>query len=191
MNRSIRGSGLLVALVVVGALGVLAFQPGGPLGSPVDAISTGATGRIPTRPADAVAMTVEHVHDGDTLFLRTDQPNALVPSTDAVKVRLIGIDTPEIGDAAECFGDEATLALRALVPDGSTVWVSADREPTDRFDRSLFYLWTDDGRFVNYELVSGGAAESLVIPPNDAYYPLLRSVEDAATAAGTGMWGVC
>lgn len=205
----IRGTGLLVAVVVVGALGLLAFQPGGPLGALVDAIGSGTTaapsvqsgvsddvaqtapGGVPMRPADAVAMTVEHVHDGDTLFLRTDQPNALVPSTDAVKVRLIGIDTPEVGDGAECYGDEATLALRALAPDGSTVWITADREPTDRFGRNLFYLWSDDGRFVNYELVEGGAAESLVIPPNDAYYPLLRAAEDAATAAGSGMWGAC
>ena len=205
----IRGAGLLVAVVVVGALGLLAFQPGGPLGSLVDAIGSGTTvapsvpsgapddaaqtapGGVPARPADAVAMTVEHVHDGDTLFLRTDQPNALVPSTDAVKVRLLGIDTPEVGDRAECYGDEATLALRALVPDGATVWITADHEPTDRFGRSLFYLWSDDGRFVNYELVEAGAAESLVIPPNDAYYPLLRAAEDAATAAGSGMWGAC
>lgn len=201
----IRGTGLLVAVVVVGALGLLAFQPGGPLGSLVDASGSGTTiapsvqsdaagtapAGVPARPVDAVAMTVEHVHDGDTLFLRTDQPNALVPSTDAIKVRLIGIDTPEVGDGAECYGDEATLALRALAPDGSTVWITADREPTDRFGRSLFYLWSDDGRFVNYELVEGGAAESLVIPPNDAYYPLLRATEDAATAAGSGMWGVC
>ncbi len=205
----IRGAGLLVAVIVVGALGLLAFQPGGPLGSLVDTVGRGTTiapsarpgaddgtsqtqsGGVPPRPSDAVAMTVEHVHDGDTLFLRTDQPNALVPSTDAVKVRLIGIDTPEVGDGAECYGDEATLALRTLVPDGSTVWITADREPTDRFGRSLFYLWSDDGRFVNYELVEGGAAESLVIPPNDAYYPLLRAAEDAATAAGSGRWGAC
>ena len=83
------------------------------------------------------------------------------------------------------------MAFRALVPDGSTVWVTADREPADRFGRSLFCLWTDDGQFVNYELVTGGAAEFVVIAPNDAYYPLLRTAEDAATAAGTGRWGVC
>ncbi|MBG6058394.1 micrococcal nuclease [Cryobacterium sp. MP_M5] len=205
VRTMLRGAGLLLAVVAVGALGLLAFQPGGPLGSLVDVTGRGTTvapsvqsdaagtapAGVPARPVGAVAMTVEHVHDGDTLFLRADQPNALVPSTDAVKVRLIGIDTPEVGDGAECYGDEATLALRALVPDGSTVWITADREPTDRFGRSLFYLWSDDGRFVNYELVEDGAAESLVIPPNDAYYPLLRAAEDAATTAGSGMWGAC
>ncbi|MBC7442666.1 MAG: hypothetical protein H7311_09130 [Ramlibacter sp.] len=43
------------------------------------------------------------------------------------------------------------------------MWVTADRVPTDRYGRSLFYLWTDDGRFVNYELAAAGAAESLML----------------------------
>ncbi len=215
----IRGLGLLVAVLVVGMLGFSAFQPGGLPGSLIDLQGNGTTsddatvridadgttgsvpggsvpggsvpGGVPARPVNAVAMTVEHVHDGDTLFLRAAQPNSPAGSTDAVKVRLIGIDTPEIGDQAECFGDEATRALRALAPDESTVWITADREPADRYGRSLFYLWTDDGRFVNYELIAAGAAESLNIAPNDAYYPLLRATEDAATKAGTGMWGAC
>ena len=150
-----------------------------------------AVGEIPSPPSGAVSMTVEYVHDGDTLFLRTDQPNALVATTDDVKVRLLGIDTPEVGDRAECFGDQATEQLRALLPEGSLTWVTADRDPTDQYGRSLFYLWTEDGRFVNYELVAGGAAESLMIAPNDAHYPLLLAAEDAATSAGAGQWGAC
>lgn len=156
-----------------------------------DPASPAAVGEIPARPGDAVPMTVEYVHDGDTLFLRADQPNALVATTDDVKVRLLGIDTPEVGDNAECFGDQATEALRALLPEGSQTWVTADQDPTDPYGRSLFYLWTEDGRFVNYELVSGGAAESLTIAPNDAYFPLLRAAEEAAMSAGAGRWGAC
>ena len=163
-----------------------------------DPVATAADGAAETGPADipappsgAVPMTVEYVHDGDTLFLRADQPNALVATTDDVKVRLLGIDTPEVGDRAECFGDQATEQLRALLPEGSRTWVAADQDPTDRYGRSLFYLWTEDGRFVNYELVAGGAAESLNIAPNDAHYPLLRAAEDAANTAGAGQWGTC
>jgi endonuclease YncB( thermonuclease family) len=162
-----------------------------PVENAADGATETAVGAVPARPGDAVSMTVEYVHDGDTLFLRTDSPNALVATTDDVKVRLLGIDTPEVGDNAECFGDQATEQLRALLPEGSLTWVTADQEPTDQYGRSLFYLWTDDGRFVNYELVASGAAESLTIAPNDAHYPLLRAAEDAATSAGAGRWGVC
>ena len=162
-----------------------------PVANPAGGASGTAAGDIPGPPSGAVAMTVEYVHDGDTLFLRADSPNALVATTDDVKVRLLGIDTPEVGDSAECFGDQATEQLRALLPEGSLTWATADRDPTDRYGRSLFYLWTEDGRFVNYELVAGGAAESLNIAPNDAHYPLLRAAEDAAAAAGAGRWGAC
>lgn len=197
---------MLVGLLALGALGFVAAQQYGPpapasegiLGTPLGGSpATGATaaatpaGGIPSRPGHAAAMTVEHVHDGDTLFLRASRPNAFVTTTDTVKVRLVGIDTPEVGERAECFGDEATDRLRTLLPDGSVTWIIADRDPADQYGRSLFYLWTEDGRFVNYELVAAGAAESLMIAPNDAYYPLLRAAEDAAAAAGAGMWGAC
>lgn len=204
---------MLVGLLVLGAVGFAWAQQSGslatafesmlgslsesPSASPdpaadaADSAVETTVGGIPARPSGAVSMTVEYVHDGDTLFLRTDQPNALVATTDDVKVRLLGIDTPEVGDRAECFGDQATEQLRALLPEGSLTWVTADQDPTDQYGRSLFYLWTEDGRFVNYELVAGGAAESLNIAPNDAHYPLLRAAEDAATTAGAGQWGAC
>ena len=201
MGRTKSGSGVLVGVLVIGVLGFIAAQQLGLtpalesiLGAPVDGSSDSTEpvdGGILVRPGEAVAMIVDYVHDGDTLFLRTDQPNALVATTVAVKVRLLGIDTPEVGDRAECFGDEATEQLRTLLPDGSRTWITADQDPVDQYGRSLFYLWTEDGRFVNYELVAGGAAESLMIAPNDAHYPLLRAAEDAATTAGTGLWGAC
>ena len=201
MGRAKSGSGVLVGVLVIGVLGFIAAQQLGLtpalesiLGAPVDGSSDSTElvhGGIPVRPGEAVAMIVDHVHDGDTLFLRTDQPNALVATTAPVKVRLLGVDTPEVGEGAECFGDEATEQLRTLLPDGSRTWITADQDPVDQYGRSLFYLWTEDGRFVNYELVAGGAAESLMIAPNDAHYPILRAAEDAATTAGTGMWGAC
>ena len=42
-------------------------------------------------------------------------------------MRLIGIGTPEIGDADECFGAETTGMLRAMLPEGGTAWVAAAR----------------------------------------------------------------
>ena len=210
MGRAKSGSGVLGGILVLAVLAFVAVQQLGPLtpsledilsapfggssdttGPAADGPPETVDGGIPARPSEAVPMTVEHVHDGDTLFLRADQPNALVATTDAVKVRLLGIDTPEVGDRAECFGDQATAQLRTLLPDGSRTWITADQDPVDQYGRSLFYLWTEDGRFVNYELVAAGAAESLMIAPNDAHYPLLRAAEDAAAAAGTGMWGAC
>ena len=213
MSRQHSRPGVLVGILVIGVVGFALAQQSGSLATSFESllsslsesssasadpaadaadstVETTAAG-IPAPPSGAVSMTVEYVHDGDTLFLRTDQPNALVATTDDVKVRLLGIDTPEVGDRAECFGDQATEQLRALLPEGSLTWVTADQDPTDQYGRSLFYLWTEDGRFVNYELVASGAAESLTLAPNDAHYPLLRAAEDAATSEGAGRWGIC
>lgn len=145
----------------------------------------------PARPAEAVPVTVDYVHDGDTLFVYPDESTAVLGSTDKTKVRLLGIDTPEIGDNSECFGAEATDALRALLPEGSTAWALTDVNPTDKYGRSLLLLWTEDGRFVNNEMLASGAATVLQINPNRAHTELFRQSEAAAAASGAGLWGAC
>ncbi|KQW08119.1 hypothetical protein ASC66_04045 [Leifsonia sp. Root4] len=145
----------------------------------------------PPRPETAVAVTVDYVHDGDTLFVYPEQATAVLGSTEKTKVRLLGIDTPEVGEDAECFGAEATEALRALLPEGSTAWALTDTNPTDRYGRSLLLMWTDDGRFVNNEMLLGGAATVLQIDPNRAHTELFHRSETAAAASAIGLWGVC
>lgn len=145
----------------------------------------------PPRPDSAVPVTVDYVHDGDTLFVYPEQSTAVLGSTEKTKVRLLGIDTPEVGENAECFGAEATAMLRALLPEGSTAWALTDTNPADKYGRSLLLMWTDDGRFVNNELLRGGAATVLQIDPNRAHTELFRQSEAAASAAGSGLWGAC
>lgn len=175
---------LMVAIVAVAAminlpslLGLIPSSSTGP----------GAGSAAPTtieRPADAEELSVDYVHDGDTLFL--------IPTDgERLKVRLIGVDTPEVGENAECFGDEATGRLRQILPEGSTVWASADEEALDRYGRSLLYLWTSDGAFVNLDLVADGYGTALRIKPNDAHWAELSAAEAQAQGAGLGLWGSC
>jgi micrococcal nuclease len=123
---------------------------------------------------------VEYVHDGDTLFLE-----------DGRKVRLLGIDAPEVGDDAECFGTEATALLRSLLPEGARVRVLADVEPLDQYGRSLLFVYTDDGTLVNLELLELGAAEAVVLEPNVLFAQSLEAAEDSARSTGVGMWAAC
>ena len=146
---------------------------------------------LPAIPEDAFAMTVESVHDGDTLRARAVTANDVVTDVESTRVRLIGLDTPEISPVLECWGGEATDRLTALVPPGSTVWAAPDREVLDRFGRHLLYLWTPEGRFVNAELVSAGDATVMVFAPNTLHEALLRSLEAEASSAGRGLWGAC
>jgi micrococcal nuclease len=131
-------------------------------------------------PAGAAEVVVEYVHDGDTLFL-----------ADGRTVRLLGVDTPEIGDHAECYGQEATALLRELLPEGSTAWAVADVQELDQYGRSLLFLYLPDGTLVNLALIEQGAAEAVVLPPNLLLADELEAAEDRAQAAALGRWAAC
>lgn len=197
------GTSGLVAALVVGVLLVLVWMIAtGGLGSPTgdeDApaavpSSSGADAvgaSVPAPPGDAFEVTVEYVVDGDTVRVTAQTATDVIPTRDEVPVRLIGIDTPETYPDEECWGAEATETLRALAPEGATLWAAPDVEWRDAYDRVLLYLWTADGEFVNHTLVARGDAEALLVEPNGAHYPLLLTAEDDARAAALGQWGSC
>lgn len=127
--------------------------------------------------------TIVSITDGDTVRM-------LVEGRE-LRVRLIGLDTPELRDPLECFGPEATAALEALAPVGSEVGYAYDRDPQDRYERELLYLFAGDGTLINLELVEQGFAEALLVEPNDRYWPELQAAERAARDAALGLWGAC
>lgn len=181
--------GFLV-LVLAGAA-VWWFLGRGQDAAEVAVLSPGSAPAMPAIPADAFEMTVESVHDGDTLRARVAAPNAVVGDLESTRVRLLGIDTPEISPELDCWGAEATAKLTALVPAGSTIWVAPDAEVHDQYGRTLLYVWTPDGRFVNGDLVAQGDARVEVYSPNRSHEALLRSLETTAVASGAGQWGSC
>jgi micrococcal nuclease len=165
--------GILVLLTLIAIVaGVLIARLTGGSADPVPASTA-----VPIGSTEAV---VEYVHDGDTVFLE-----------DGRKVRLLGVDTPEIGEHAECYGDEATALLRSLLPEGAHVRVLGDVQPLDQYGRSLLFVYTDAGTLVNLELIEQGAAEAVVLEPNLLFADLLERAEDTAQAEGAGMWGTC
>ena len=91
----------------------------------------------------------------------------------------------------ECFGPEATDRLRALARPGTPVWVAPDRDSWDQYRRRLFFVWTENGRLINYDLVAEGYAEAIRVRPNVTYWPLLRDTAAAAKSARAGLWGAC
>lgn len=140
------------------------------------------------RPSDAVLSHIAYVYDGDTLYL---QPDGTTARADEIKVRLIGINTPELRPAVECFAVEARDYLRRLLPKGTEVWTKPDREALDQYGRSLLYLWTKDGQSINLKLVEKGYARALNIAPSNTYAKQFDAAESAARSAGAGLWGTC
>ena len=193
MKRAISGM-LIIVVLALGAFWLIS-QSSGPARTSGPAVERpAATDQAPpsaadlTRPATATLSHVAYVHDGDTLYL---QPDGTTARADEITVRLIGVDTPELRPSVECFAVEARDHLRALLPQGAEVWILADKGVLDKYNRSLLYLWTKDGHFVNMDLVANGYATALRIKPNEAFWPELSDAETAARAKNLGQWGHC
>jgi micrococcal nuclease len=124
------------------------------------------------------SVLVRFVFDGDTIDVAT-----------VGRVRLLGIDAPEIGrglDTPAPFGREARARLSALVLHR---WVRLEYEgaTTDAYRRRLAYVMTEDGQFVNAVLVSEGLARVSARAPLARLRELQRA-EAAAQASRRGMW---
>lgn len=141
-------------------------------------------------PDDAQEAVVVRVSDGDTLRLRGRGSGPLRGGDDE-RVRVLLVDTPEVFDSPECFGEEAAERSAALLPEGSTVRVQADEDPRDRFDRLLLHVWNADGVNVGEALVAEGYARVQVVQPNERYLDVLAARQAEAQDAGRGLWGAC
>ncbi|HEU0303295.1 MAG TPA: thermonuclease family protein [Gaiellaceae bacterium] len=129
-------------------------------------------------PSPAVVASVT---DGDTVRLANGR-----------RVRLLQIDTPEVG-TGECFSRAAKKALLRLVPEGSAVGLTSDPalDRVDRYGRLLRYLWRGPSN-VNLELVRQGAAAPYFYGGDRGRYASrLLAAAHAAKAARRGLWGAC
>ena len=131
--------------------------------------------------------TVDYVVDGDTVDMTIDGVKE--------RVRLIGIDTPETkkpNTPIQCFGPEASAFTKSLLPEGTAVYLERDVEARDVYGRLLAYAYVaETGAFVNLEIMQGGYARTLTIPPDVAHSA--EFVEAARTAEhdNVGLWAAC
>ena len=125
----------------------------------------------------APTARVQRVVDGDTVRL-----------AGLGKVRLIGINTPEVYGHVQCFGPEASGFAKHALRRGLEVRYRVGRESHDRYGRLLAYVWLPDGRLFNRLLAEDGYAVPLTIRPNDRLAPVFRAAVDDARRAHRGMW---
>lgn len=128
-------------------------------------------------PAGDERATVTRIVDGDTVEIM------LLSGVDEV-VRLIGMNTPESG---ECFSEEATVALAALVAD-EVITMTPDVSDRDQYGRLLRYLWLDRGVFVNEIMVRGGFAQARDYAPDSMYATDIAAAQDLAQSDAIGIW---
>jgi endonuclease YncB( thermonuclease family) len=124
---------------------------------------------------------VQSCHDGDTCSIQV--------AGLALKVRLAGIDAPEIGrkkGAEQAFAKESRDALNAMVA-GKKIEVG--QYGLDAFNRPLVTLRTEAGKIVNEELVRLGLAE--VYEGNKAFDTTkLKLLQSQAKNGRLGVWSL-
>lgn len=124
--------------------------------------------------------SIKYIYDGDTLHLR-----------DGRKVRLIGINTPEISHgntAAEPFAAEATDALKALFRDKKSISLIYGEEKYDPYKRLLAHGFTDNGENIQTILLIQGYARAITFPPNTRYSACYLQQERKARCNRKGLW---
>lgn len=113
------------------------------------------------------------------------------------RVRLLGIDTPEVarpesGRAAECHADIAEAFTASLLPEGTRITLTRDVVGRDHYGRMLAYVHRrDDGVFVNFELARQGHADTLHIEPNGIHRVTLAEAVAQARRDRAGLWAEC
>lgn len=122
---------------------------------------------------------VKTVYDGDTVVLE-----------DGRKIRLLGINTPEVqhrDKLADAGGDDAKRWLQNKLQD-SRVRLELSTEKTDKYGRTLAHLFTDKKEHINLQLIASGLAAVSIYPQNLLYVSELVQAEDQAEKAGLGIW---
>lgn len=133
---------------------------------------------------ERIAARVVDVYDGDTLTVE-------FADGERERVRLIGIDAPEIrdnphGQADAVFGPAARDYLRSLVV-GKAVDLVLGVKGRDHYGRLLAYVYEGDS-FINLELVRAGYAVTHTVPPDVEHADEYLAAEREARAEGRGLW---
>lgn len=186
---------LTLVVFILGAVGYFVEQQGkSSISASTDTSSSTISHTTSTMSDDFVApvsvsfnATVTHVADGDTIEALRDG------ETEAIKIRLLGVNTPETVDPrrpVECFGKEASdFAKKTL--DGQRVRLEEDSEAdnVDKYGRFLRNVILKDGRNFNEVLVKEGYAYAYVsFPMSASYKATLRRLETEAKMELRGLW---
>ncbi len=127
------------------------------------------------------AVRVQRVVDGDTVRLN-----------DGRSVRMIGLNTPELGKKGrsdEPFAVAARERLEALVAasDGR-LGLLAGREGKDRYGRTLAHLYSANGANLEAQMLAEGLGYRVAVAPNVDLVGCQQAAERTARQAGLGLW---
>ena len=126
-------------------------------------------------------QTVAYVHDGDTLRL-----------TNGKKIRLIGVNTPELardGRPHEPLAKSArAFVKRQIQAAGGRIGLIYDAERKDHYGRVLAHVFVANQRNLTQQLLFSGLGSHIAITPNLAFNDCYASAQQSARAGQRGRW---
>lgn len=126
-------------------------------------------------------VRVAKIYDGDTLTL-----------SDGRKVRLVGVNTTEMGRAGQPdqpFARRAQQVASTFVRQSDRVELLLDAQSKDHYGRWLGHIYNDDGKNLEQHLLQQGLAYHVAIPPNLTLAECLAKAEQQGRDARLGVWG--
>lgn len=147
----------------------------------VSAIWLSAAQAFCPAPVGLDSATVQRVVDGDTLRL-----------SDGRNVRMIGLNTPELGKQGrsdEPFAVAARKRLEALVAESDgRVGLQLGAESKDHYGRTLAHVFSARGENLEAQMLADGLGFQVAVAPNVDLVDCQQAAERRARQVGLGLW---
>lgn len=142
---------------------------------------------------------ISSVVDGDTLYIERLDGEKVEGVNEKIKVRLIGINSPETVDPrkpVECFGKEASKYLKSIA-DGRVAAIELDpsQGKLDKYGRLLAYVYVKNSgvkdnniSFINEEMIKNGYAYEYTYSAPYMYMDQFKYFQQIAEANYIGLW---
>lgn len=174
---------LTIIVLAIIVIGVLAFQFLNHTGPFKDDSQHSSSNSKQTELKGKEKVHVDRVVDGDTFAAKKS-------NGEQIKVRLIGVDTPETvkpNTPVQPYGKEASNYSKQHL-NNKDVYLEYDKEKEDRYGRTLAYVWLDEKTMYNEELVKKGLAREKYFSPNGKYRSTFEKDEQQAKKDKVNLW---
>lgn len=136
---------------------------------------------------ESITATVKSVSDGDTIRV------LLEGESETERVRILGLDAPEVHTSRDCGGEESWHNLETLLTPGDKIRLIPDPSQSfyDQYDRILAYVEDAAGVDVGLAQIESGWARVYRKGSHIELFDEYVKAESVAKSKNAGMWELC